>query len=450
MVEMGDQERFFGDGLGSVEQKSAFPSDQEKARMNLLRKKIEIVRKAWLDPVAQKGLMETVRKGCMIETRPREVQETLDRLLQGHRDYADVDTGRPEKTPPEQYDALELYCSSEGYRYLFGLMSNALRTEQPSEELLLTATTMVEFLTIDLYNLRLSQIGDSRYANFQGVTYRGLSVSPTALAEYDKILANPSLSLRSFSIPLGLLSSSTEEGVMLQFAETDEHTSAIPMFWTIHIHGVDPDLLKAYQQRYPESVVTSICAMPVGRVSPFGEKEVLLRGAFFHLIGMTTEVFKGQKVKRLVVVMMNANRDHTTEQASHEGDKLQQRETFSRIVMASKYEVCASLAGQYSSSDAAGYQKLQEEKLDEIRETDTIDVRRNQDLAYARSSGSNAWSGASLFKSYPRHYAELRRQWQDAIAREDWIAVDGLLGREYEWTRGEWYNVGRLSGKTQG
>lgn len=444
---MADKDRFFGDVLGSAKPKSAFADTQERARMALLRDKIQVVRRAWLDPTAYHNLIEIVRKHCKVESRPKEVREPLQRLLEGARDYADIDARRAEKAAPEQYDALELYCSSQGYRYLFGLMTETLRAEDASEELLLTATVMIEFLTIDLYNLRLTQIGDTRYANFQGITYRGLTVSPDAVSEYESILANPDLSKRCFAIPLGLMSTSTEERVMHQFAQRNCRDSMIRMHWAIHIHGIDPDLLKAYRVQYPESVVTSICAMPVAKVSPHGEKEVLLRGAFFQLIDMKKKVIDGHEVVKLVLVMMNSNRDHTTEQASNEGEKEKQREAFRRIVVASRYEVCASLAGQNSLGEAEGYRRLQQQLLDELHDKHNIDVVRNSDLADARSTGSAVWLGASLFRSYPRHYAALRLQWQEALSYGDWVAAEEVLMKEYDWHRSDWYNVGKLNCK---
>ena len=439
------QERFFGHVLDSVDHKTAFHNHEETRRMDSLREKIQFLREHWLEPEGYEKLIEIAKRGCKLVTQPTEVRNKLYHIFDGYRDYADIQVVRSKSGSPEQYDALELYCSGSGYDYLFALLSAALRLAQPSEELILTAAILVEFLTIDLYNLRLSQIGDDRYANYQGITYRGLVVSPEAVKEYEGILTNPNLAQRGFSIPLGLLSSSTEEATTLDFVKS-ENTDQVKMQWIIHIHGVDPDLLQAYQQRYPESIVTSICAMPVGRVSPYGEKEILLRGAFFHLLDKTTATVNGHEVVRLTMVMMNANRDHTTEKASNEGEKLKQRKSFRNMVLASRYEVCASLAAQLScGGDAEKYRALQQQQLDVLRQ-DGIDIKRNSDLADARSSGAVTWHGITLSKSCPRHYAALRRDWHDAIAKEDWVGVEKMLAKEYEWNRADWYNVGPLDG----
>jgi hypothetical protein len=78
--------------------------------------------------------------------------------------------------------------------------------------------------------------------------------------------------------------------------------------------------------------------------------------------------------------------------------------------MASKYEVCASLAATYSAEDEERYKAPQQAKLDEIRKVDGVHVVRNTDLVDARSREKPIWLGGSLLSSYPRHYADLRRQ----------------------------------------
>ena len=441
---MTEQDRFFGHVIDSVDHKTAFFNHEETQRMDRVREKIQLIREHWLEKGGYEELLITVKRGCKLVTQPTEVRIKLYHVFEGFRDYADVDIIRSKSGSPEQYDALELYCSESGYDYLFALMSAALRLPEPSEELLITAATLVEFLTIDLYNLRLSQIGDERYSNFQGVTYRGLTVSHHALEEYSTILANPVLGQRGFAIPLGLISSSTEQNISSNFLKSGGK-GGIKMQWVIHIHGLDPDLLRKYRERYPESVVTSICAMPVGRVSPYGEKEILLRGAFFHLLGKETFTFDGYEIVKLTLVMINANRDHTTEKASNEGEKLRQRRAFRNMVLASRFEVCGSLAAEFSLKDAEEYKILQQQKINDLREDD-INVEQNAKLADARSSTAATWHGIALSKSCPRHYADLRRQWNEKIAQEDWKKVEELLAKDYKWNRADWYNIGPLDG----
>lgn len=442
---MAADKRFFGPLLSSAQHRSVFAGDDESKRMSLVRNQIFVVRKAWQNTTDYRNLLEVVRRFVKPETQPKSIRVPIQNLLQGFHDYADMKLARPEKSLPEQYDALELYCSKEGYAYLYRLISETLRLEVLPEDLLLTAVALVEFLTIDLYNLRLSHFGDPRYSNFQGITYRGMRADSKIIEEYREVANRIDLTKRSFAIPLAPISSSTDDVVMADFAQGDDDNESIQMHWKIHIHGIDPDLLQEYSRRYPESVVTSICSMPVGPVSPFGEKEILLRGVSFQLLRMTSEKVSGREVHKLEAVMINANRDHTTELGSNEDEKKKQRDTFRRMAMASKYEVCASLASQYSDLEADRYGKLQQEMLDELRKIDEISVVRNNDLADARSEEITVWLGGTLCKSFPRHYAALRQEWQGAISKGQWAEAEKVLEREYNWRRGDWYNIAKLS-----
>lgn len=441
---MSESERFFGPLLSSAQHKTVFAGDHEAERMSLVRNQIFVVRRAWQNESDYRNLLDVVRRFVRPDTQPKSIRGPMQRLLQGFRDYADVDLARPESSLPEQYDALELYCSKEGYDYLFRLISQTLRLDTVPEEMLLTAVTLVELLTIDMYNLRLSHIGDDKYANFQGITYRGLRVDSRMVQEYRDVSNHPDLKKRGFSVPLAPISTSTDPSIMTQFAQGDKEGNSEQMYWTIHIHGIDPDLLREYSRCYPESIVTSICSLPVGSVSPFGEKEILLRGIFFQLLRMTTEQINGHVVHKLELVMSNANRDHTTELGSNEGDKKKQRDAFRRIAMASKYEVCASLVAGWSASEAEEYKRLQQSMLDELRDIDGIEVARRSDLADLRSGDVPVWLGGRTSKSFPRHYTTLRRRWQDAISKGHWADAEKILAREYDWRCDDWYNIGKL------
>ncbi|KAI9681711.1 MAG: hypothetical protein M1822_007063 [Bathelium mastoideum] len=440
-------ERFYGTVHDSIELRSTFSGDFMNDRMALLRHNIETVRKKWVDVESYGELMEVVRSNHKLENLPEEVSGLLLRLLQGYRDYADVDLCRPQKMIPEHYTTLELYCSEKGHGYLFKVTGEALRKENASEDVLLAATILLEFLTIDLYNLRLSQIGDSRYSNFQGVVYRGMSVTSSMIEEYKHIFAQPDLRKRSFAVPLSLFSASTDANVMKTISKSFRNRSRVQMHWEIHVHGLDPVLLEAYQAQFPSSIVTSICAMPIARVSPFAEKEILLRGAYFHLIQMHEKTVDEQKVIHLTMVMINANRDHTTEEASHIDEKKYQREAFARIISASKFEACAKIATEYSKTDGKEYQRLYREKLDEIQQIDNIQVPSSLQSVDTKSSNIAVWVGGSLFQSYPKHYVDQRRRWQESLQQTDWETLETLLAMDYEWSLNDWLNVGNISGQ---
>ncbi|KAJ2989686.1 hypothetical protein NUW58_g3341 [Xylaria curta] len=391
---------------------------------------------------------------------PEDVKDSFENLLEGFRDYGDLDitpkrlrltpsiaVNRPQKPLVERFDAIELYTAEKSFDHMYSLITKTLRNEEPSEVELEVVATLVELLTIDLYNLRLSQIGHPMYANFEGVTFRGLSITLEELEEYKAILARPELAKRNFSVPLGLLSSSTDEKIMEEFSKSTHNDGKRPiqLHLTIHIHGLDPVLLREYRRLYPDSVVSSICAMPVGHVSPHGEKEILLRGPFFHMISMTSGEINGRPCEKLVVVMMNANRDHGMEHASDQGAKERQRQCFLRAVSASKYEVCAAIAEKHAPWDANAYRTLQNNALQQLQDIDGIYVITDGHLAEHRAKNVATWLGGALRKSYPRYYAKKRVSWQTMIRDENWKEADKILRAEYEWKKRDWYNVGQLT-----
>ncbi|KAK3496302.1 hypothetical protein B0T13DRAFT_512126 [Neurospora crassa] len=436
--------------------KSGFSGQVERERMSRLRSKIEEVRAAWLDNGAYAQLVEAVRRWCKPERLPEEVREPLERLLSGYRDYADVSVSRPSdigtSDSSEQYDALEMYCSVPGYDYLFKLVSDTLRTEHAAEEHLLVATTLIEFLTIDLYNLRLSQLGDPRYGNFEGLTHRGMPIYQETVRFYEDIMRNPDLTMRGFAIPLALTSTSADPRVMEDFAtkKSPGGEQLVHMHLQVHTRGIDEGLLRAYWKQYPDSVVTSICAMPVANISPEGEREILLRGAFFQLLSVTTKPNRGDSVPivQVIVVTMNSNRDHSTESSINVDEKRVQREIFRRLVDASKYRACAELAAEFAPADVQGYRMLADKMLSEILEMKKLDFDE-LDGGFIGTRGLQKedvalWLGGKLASSYPRQYTLRRKQWHQALVNKDWTGAQKTLSKEYSWRQCDWYNTGPL------
>lgn len=443
---MSANERFLGPVLSSAEGETVFAGCEQKSRMDLVRRVIFKIRKAWLDTGEYNQLREAVRQFVRPERQPRVLREVLNKLLSEYRDYADVDAKRPTPTNEEQYTALELYCSDEGYSYLYTLLQKTLRLKDVPEEQLLATVTFVEWVTIDLYNLRASNIGDPIYRNYEGTTYRGMRVPQRVIDDYQEVAKRPDLTTRSFSIPLGMTSSSADSGVTEHFTlKHDKNLDSQSLLWTIHVRGLDPSLLQAYLTMFPDSVVTSICAMPIARLSPYGEKEVLLRGAFFHIIRMGTRMANGRQIHELEVVMINSNRDHTSEQGSNEGEKRNQRDLFSLIVAASRYEACVSLVGRFDKRESEQYRILQELKINEIRNfVGHHNIRPNLSLGSPGSNHITTWLGGTTLKSYPRHYTNLRYEWQNAGTLGQWSKILNILEREYDTRRLDWFHVGPL------
>ncbi|KAI1177869.1 hypothetical protein F4777DRAFT_587078 [Nemania sp. FL0916] len=444
---MASQSRFFQFVPDSVSLRTAYGGDHETLRMRAVRPYIEKIRRAWMSNEGYRTLMGNIRGYFRGVDIPDDVRNSFFRLLEGFRDYGDLDMNRPQKPLVEQFDAIELYTAEKSFNHLYSLMTKTLRKEEPSEIELEVVATLVELLTIDLYNLRLSQIGHPMYANFEGVTFRGLSITLKELNEYKAILARPELAKRNFSVPLGLISSSTDERIMKEFSGSANSNKERPirLHLTIHIRSVEPALLEQYRTSYPDSVVTSICAMPIGHISPFGEKEILLRGPFFHMISMTSEEINGRQCEKLVVVMMNANRDHGMEHASDTGEKEKQRQCFLRAVSASKFQACAEVAKFHAPHDAESYRMLRNATLKQLHKLDGISATIDDDTNEDRPNNVATWLGGALNKSYPRYYANKRLQWQTVIREENWTEADKILREEYEWKKRDWYNVGKLT-----
>jgi len=441
--------RFFDNPVTSVSFRTAFPAEFEAERMKRVRPNITEVRRRWETTEGYRSLVRQVKRLCDKDDVGASVRAALDLLLDGYRDYADIDLGRPVPPRTERFDAIEFYCSKEGYEYVTKLIQLVLRTTQPSADELVRATTFVEWITVDLYNLRLSQIGDPRFENFQGVVYRWFTLSPADLNEYRATLRLADHSKRNYSIPLGFVSTAADSAATRHFADVppQHEGQRVRVRQTVHIHGMDPAILASFRQRYPDSVVTSICAMPVARMSPFGEQEILLRGPFFHLISIRDREDENGPYVEFVTVCMNANRDHGSEHASDEGEKARQRTAFLNAVNASKWEVCARVADEFSADDARAYGELQARTVERLASEFGINAVVDGLLANARSPEVAVWLGDLRTSSYPGHYAQRRRDWQNALSSGNWIGAEKVVEKEYSWRRSEWYNVGKLLGR---
>ncbi|KAK3361500.1 hypothetical protein B0T24DRAFT_599217 [Lasiosphaeria ovina] len=454
---MDSAARFFDEPVSTVSLQTAFSGEFEGMRMKSVRPNITKVRELWNSEDGYRELTRQFQR-LVLEEPDNELsanaRAALSRLFDGYRDYADM--ARAPLPATYQFDALEFYCSAEGYDYVRRVIQDVFRKDDPSDDRLLLATTLVERITIDLYNLRLSEIGDPRYANFEGIVYRWMVLDQEQVAVYRDILTRPDRSKRNFAIPLGFASAAGELDTTKHFAaiqppptaphNIEEQQQKVRVLQKIHIHGIDPALLAAYKQKYPDSVVTSICAMPVARMSPFSEKEILLRGPFYHLIAINEREDEAGRFVEVVVASMNANRDHGSELSSNDGVKALQRAAFLNAVNASKWEVCAAIAAAENSSplDAAAYERLQTQTLQKLADEFGISAKVDGRLADAQSPEVAVWLGALGAECYPRYYASRRNAWQTALASGRWVDAEAVIKGEYLWGRSEWYNIGRL------
>jgi hypothetical protein len=438
---MALSQRMTGPILTNVSSTTLFAGVDEFERMRSLRGKITEVRRAWQSDDYFNELKSKIAAYTNSVNLSSKTLSKIKTLLAGYTDWADMYYGRPEE-PQQGWAAIELYCSEEGYNLLFGIFNAALRNQKTEEEVLLVAAALVEFVTIELYNLRLSNIGDPHYANYQGTTFRGMCVSAAMATEYKKAASNPDLSKRHFGVPLGFTSSSTSKETTKEFIK--QHPGEDQMHWIIHVHGLDPRLLKVYKERYPDSVVTSITAMPVGRIAELREKEILLRGAFFHIVSMESEKVDDRMIHTLQLVLMNTNRDHGTELALDEGSKQKQRDFFRDMIMASRFQICSELSKGYSNADSENYKELARTALKRIDAINPWEIAENPVLPDNTSNHLATWSGDMTDDSYPASYLALRRKFQKAAREGDWNSVREIIDGEYEWETAEWLNLPAL------
>jgi len=193
-----------------------------------------------------------------------------------------------------------------------------------------------------------------------------MRVPSSVVGYFREVATNADVSKRHFSISSRFISSSTASSTMEDFAKG--YPSDDQIHWIIQIHGLDPKSLRIYEEKYKESVVTSICTMPFAE---FGEKEILLKGAFFH-IKMDSKEVDGRMTHKVGMTMLNANRDHGTELVLREGAKQVQRNFFRDMCQASSYKICASLTKPYSIGESGEYERLARAALQRIEATNHI------------------------------------------------------------------------------
>lgn len=435
-----------------MEGKPLYHGIDETERMNKVRPNITRVRTQWNDPQGCQALRHAVEETLNATTLSRELLSELHHVLDVSRYWADHQrfSGSLKRASLDQtpinYGALELYTTNSGYKKIFGYINQIFRVVTVDESMIQGAVALVELLTIDVYNLRLNNYGLAQYFNFQGVVHRGMKVSNEVLQAFSHLLSKP-LKDRNFSVPLTFVSTTADEKNIQEFLNHARHNEK-RLHWKIHVRELDPGLLASYRQEYPDSVVSTICAMPISSVSEYpDEKEVLLRGPSFQLLRMYEAEAADKSVCVLEMVMLNTNRDHGTELAHHHEKYKDQRQLFGRMCAATKYEICASLAEEYGlREEARQYSALLNETLHMIGHirTDTSFATAHYNvLATLRPS----WIGASLTESFPKFYAQRRAAFSKALyGGKDWSLVEKIIDDEYECQKSDWCNVPRLYG----
>ena len=432
--------------------KPLYAGINETQRMADIRTRINTVRVEWNDPEKRRDLVQRVETAVKANSFSRDLRSALQAVLKLEKFWADQKreaspqgTVVPEGSiASEDYSALEVYTTNDGYKNIFGYINQVFRKHDVDETEIQGAVTLVELLTIDLYNLRLANFGCSKYYNFQGIVHRGLSVDEGVLDTFRGLMSEP-LQNRNFSVPLAFVSTSVKLERIQEFLDNTDK-GKFRLHWKIHIHELQPSLLAQYHARYPDSVVSTICAMPISQASEFpNEQEILLRGPLFQIVRMYEEPSEDHTVHVVEMLMLNANRDHATELADHQGKNKQQRTHFGQICAATKYQICASLAENYGLSEAAEYENLAKKMLEKLS-VDHIDAPFSPKLSDSWSVPRPSWIGASLESSFSKYYAKRRATLSIATHGGRWDEVQRVMDEEYDWQKADWCNVTRLHG----
>lgn len=259
----------------------------------------------------------------------------------------------------DDYSAIRLYTSVYGYKRIFEAMNIAFRAPDLNRypQALRAIAFLVELLNIDLYNYIRS---NAEADNFEGHVYRGMRVSGEDLESYERVTADKAIGNRYLAVPLSMTSASAAKDKALPFAMRTEKTpsDSHALLWDVTIYSLDSALLSAYRQSFPGSVVTSLCSVPIHRLSDLpDENEVLLRGPHFQILRIyrDEDSLRGEPLHVVQAIMLNSNRDHVTAIATDTGEDKQMRDIFRAMAIASRSTRCAEHAESYGLSADADY-----------------------------------------------------------------------------------------------
>lgn len=317
-------------------------------RMNAIRHAIRHIRTHWHDyPLFVQGLRSYLDQNRTGNTQTEAV-EAIEAILSNEKEWAD----RKNSNVPQvdNFDVIRLYTSNFGYAQIFAMLNSAFRTDSLTDlhnnNDLRSAVFLVELLNIDLFNY----LSARPIPGFQGMVYRGVSFTARQIHQFEQLAHGP-VEDRHWAIPLSMMSASTNPNVALEFAGLNAAQAPLrrPFLWRIHISDLDSSLLQIYHSLFPQTVVSTICAVSIQDLSPFQESEVLLRGPFFQLIRIHEE-FVGGSTNAIIpvmdLVMLNVNRDHPSTMELGE-DEDRARKVFSCLVGIGRATASVKVASVY-------------------------------------------------------------------------------------------------------
>lgn len=344
-------------GKFSLEHGGFFVGEDVKARMNLIRNSILEVRKNWNDKKFRKKSIELFKNHI------------------GGKSLLPVDFFNDEwyelqKNPPTEQNCglIKFYTFSDGYETIFKYMNSIFR-EEHKKEIYDSAAFLVECMNIELYNLVKTE---PEFSNFENTIYRGIALDENTISDLLKI-KKLSVENRKFAVPLSFMSCSKSQDVAKQFLKNQRHRpheekvkSFCPVLFKIHVTSLDKTFLELYKSYYPDSVVSSICAVDIENVSKYRkEQEVLLRGAFFQVLRFyeSKEKIDGKYVYVFELLMHNSNRDHIT---TSKFENTYARRLFNTLIEIDRMKKCQDFFE--SASDKNSYKQIEETKLKELEQ----------------------------------------------------------------------------------
>lgn len=344
-------------GKFSLEHGGFFVGEDVKARMNLIRNSILEVRKNWNDKNFRKKSIELFKNHIGGKS-----------LL--YVDFLNDEWYELQKNPPAEQncDLIRFYTSSEGYETIFKYM-NLIFREEHDKEVYDSAAFLVECMNIELYNFVKTK---PELSNFENTIYRGMMLDKNTISNLLDI-KELEVQDRKFAVPLSFMSCSKSQNVAKQFLENQEHRpyeekirDFCPVLFKIHVTNLDKTFLDLYKSYYPNSVVSSICAVDIENISKYREEqEVLLRGAFFQTLRFyeSEEKVDGKNVYVFELLMHNSNRDHIT---TSKFEKTNARRLFNTLIEIDRMKKCQEFSE--CAIDKNSYKQIEENKLKELEQ----------------------------------------------------------------------------------
>lgn len=346
---------FFGNF--SLEHGGFFVGEDVRTRMNLIRNSILEVRKNWNDKNFRKKSIELFKNHI------------------GGKSLLPVNFFNDEwyefqKNPSAEQncDLIKFYTSSDGYETIFKYMNSIFR-EEHDKEVYDSAAFLVECMNIELYNFVKTK---PELSNFENIIYRGMMLDENTISNLLDI-KELKVQNRKFAVPLSFMSCSKSQDVAKLFLENQEHRPYeekirvfCPVLFKIHVTSLDKTFLDLYKSYYPNSVVSSICAVDIENISIYREEqEVLLRGAFFQTLRFyeSEKKIDGKNVYVFELLMHNSNRDHIT---TSKFEKTNARKLFNTLIEIDRMKKCQDFFE--SASDKNSYKQIEETKLKELEQ----------------------------------------------------------------------------------